>query len=156
MVTRIIRTGTFGTTPKALGAMEPTSAPLREEEAGDRSEAATEATIEATTATSSRPPAGNLKRYFHNWVKLTNNKFVLKIIKEGYKIQLGTNLSNLSLNSSNPKIRKQDHPLTIEVEDLLNSGAISEVSNSPNNWISNIFTVEKSSGGHRLVIDLKT
>ena len=104
---------------------------------------------------SSRPPAGNLQRYLSGWEAISSNKFVLNIIKDGYKIQLNCNLDHIEVpNKRNINIR-EDHPLIIEINNLLGINAISKCSNIKGNWFSHVFIVEKNSSGHRLVINLK-
>ena len=97
--------------------------------------------------------AGNLGRYAFNWSFVTNNSFILNIINSGYKIQLSH--SNLFIPPVLSKPSKLKLPIVkFELEKLINSGAVSKCLPSAFDVVSRIFTVPKSTGGHRLIIDL--
>lgn len=114
-------------------------------------EANPEATVEAID---SPAPAGNITRYFNNWLKISNNSFILRIVSEGYKLQFIQNpiLPNSVVSSTNNLNKKK--ALVNQINKYLSSGAISEVPSSPLNILSRIFTVKKSNGSDRMIIDL--
>ena len=102
----------------------------------------------------SNSPAGNLARYEKNWHSVTKNSFILNIIKFGYKIQLNSsNINICPVNSDRSNIDKRN-ALKNEIENHLSSGVISEVEFDDSDVVSRIFTVPKSSGGNRMIIDL--
>ena len=110
-----------------------------------------------TTVVPSRTtaPAGNLSRYWGEWETITNNNFVLQIVKSGYKIQFQSNPNFASPIISNPKSSEKRVALLGEVDSHLSSGVISPVASSPDQFVSRVFTVKKASGENRLIIDLK-
>ena len=97
--------------------------------------------------------AGNLSRYLQNWYFVTKNSFILKIIQFGYKIQLNT--SNIHIPPVVSVASKLKFPvISNEIKKLLDSGAISEVDFNSSDIVSRVFSVPKSSGGDRMIIDL--
>ena len=96
-----------------------------------------------------------MTRYYDNWLKITNNSFILQIIKSGYKIQLIQSDINLSPVISNPSSSKKS-ALCNEILSLLNSGAISKIANSDSHTVSRIFNVSKKNGKNRMIIDLSS
>ena len=103
---------------------------------------------------STSAPAGNLSRYVKNWEKITSNAMVLKIVSEGYKIQLGCSIVPPSPIISSPRDPVKLRALSGEIQKHLDNGVISPVENSCNQYVSRVFTVQKPSGDHRLIIDL--
>lgn len=97
-------------------------------------------------------PAGNLSRYIDNWYSITSNSYILNIIKNGYKIKLNSKICIPPVISTPSK--KKLIPLSNEIGKHLSSGVISEVDFNESDVVSRVFTVEKPSGGHRLILDL--
>ena len=97
--------------------------------------------------------AANLSRYLSEWKKYCNNSFLLNIIGSGYKIQLKWSDIFLPPIVTIPSKLKNEI-IWCEVSRLLSSGVISEVGFDDSQIVSRVFTVPKSNGGHRLVIDL--
>ena len=98
--------------------------------------------------------AGNITRYYENWIKITKNAFILRIVAEVYSFQcLSKPICNnpvISGPSSNEKILS----LKGQISKLLNAGAISEIPKNSNQFVSRVFTVKKPNGNDRLIIDL--
>ena len=97
--------------------------------------------------------AGNLTRYLSNWELITNNKFILNIIANGYKIQFFSSKLYLPPVISTPSKSKL-LSLKEEVNKLLNLGVIEETEKRNSCILSRIFTVQKPNGDNRLIIDL--
>ena len=100
-------------------------------------------------------PAGSLSRYVKQWERITSNSLVLKIVKEGYKIQLVSSIDLPSPIISNPRDPVKLRALTGEIEKHLENGVISPIEFSANQYVSRVFTVQKPSGDFRMIIDLK-
>ena len=98
--------------------------------------------------------AGNIKRYFINWVKITQNSFILRIVSEGYSIQFFFKSHLNNRITSNPLSPEKFSALRQEIAKHLKSGAISIIQKSSDQFVSRVFTVKKSNGEYRLIIDL--
>jgi hypothetical protein len=116
--------------------------------------AALEAAAGATNAISSDQSAGKIARYLDNWVNISENNFVLRIVSEGYKLQFIQNPVLPPSVSSSTKNPISHVARSNQILKLLLSGAISRVSPSSDNLLSRIFTVKKSNGDDRLILDL--
>lgn len=66
---------------------------------------------------------------------ITLDQFILRIVTEGYKIQLNSKPTQNQLLLSNQS--------TSEISSHLNSGAISSVEPMPEQFVSRVFTVKK-------------
>ena len=98
--------------------------------------------------------AARLPFYASKWRQVTNNRFILKVIKEGYIIQFyphppppRPSLPTSHFPSSTSIIRS----LIVEYKE---KGAIMVIDVRPDQYVSRIFEVPKKSGGYRLIMDL--
>ena len=98
--------------------------------------------------------AGNLQRYYNNWLNLTNDKFVLSVIASGYKLQF---LNRPKVPSPTISTPSSTNYLKIknEICRLLNYGAIVKTSFNDDQYVSRVFVREKANGKSRLILDLK-
>ena len=100
------------------------------------------------------PFAGRLKFYSENWEKLTQDVNILSIV-QGFKIPF----SQTPFQFGPPQLARmnQEERLQInsEIKGMLRKGAIQQVKSEPGKFLSNLFLVNKSDGGHRPVINLK-
>ena len=97
---------------------------------------------------------GTTKYFLSNWRQLTHNKFVLNLVK-GIKIDF---LSTPVQRSAPKPIQFGDNELSsidVEIQKLISKGAIIPVTPTKSQFISNIFTRPKKSGGFRTIINLK-
>ena len=100
------------------------------------------------------PQAARLPFFLDNWKQVTNNNWVLRIVKEGYKLQFDPDpppprpfiLSSYSKKSSNI--------IRLLLADYLRKGAIIVVDTHPDQYVSRIFEVPKKTGDYRLILDL--
>ena len=110
--------------------------------------------MEIIPTTNNPVASGVLSRYLTKWSKITSNNFILRIISEGYKIQFVENPS-LPAQEFNSNKNRNSHPAIQEqVQKFLASGAISNISFSSDLILSRVFTVKKSNGKDRMIIDL--
>ena len=90
--------------------------------------------------------AGNISRFADNWKLFINNAFVLRIVEEGYKIQLIDNV-RLPVVISTPSKHKKDI-LATEIRSYLESGTIRVMVPLDTDVVSRAFTVPKADGSH--------
>ncbi|MBV2113508.1 MAG: reverse transcriptase-like protein [Candidatus Thiodiazotropha sp. (ex Ctena orbiculata)] len=98
------------------------------------------------------PVGGRLAHFAQNWQEITTNKWVLSVIKRGYKIPF-TDLPPLSRE---PIFFSQSgrSELAEEVEKLLSKRAVERIQPESPGFYSRIFLVPKKNGKMRLIIDL--
>lgn len=98
----------------------------------------------------------SINRYVENWQKITLNQFILRIVTEGYKIQLNSKPIQNQPIISNPSSSARKLSLVSEISSHLNSGAISSVEPLTEHFVSRVFTVKKANGKDRMIIDLSS
>ena len=83
--------------------------------------------LQAPTPSEPSPtPAGKLSRYISSWHSVTNNSFILNIVKSGYKINVNRSILKIPPAYSRPSQSKL--PIVREeVKKLITSGVISEI-----------------------------
>lgn len=99
--------------------------------------------------------AGSVMKFFDAWENITSDKWILETIRNGYKIEfksrpVQTFIANV-MNFSD----KEKSLIDIEIEELLNKGAIVPSMNETDQFISNLFLVQKKNGKFRPVLNLK-
>lgn len=92
--------------------------------------------------------------FYENWIRITNDKKVLSYVS-GLKIPFLSAPLQVSVPREPTRSDKETIILSDCVSKLLSSGAISAVKPCKGQFISNVFTVPKSDGSYRLVINLK-
>ena len=99
------------------------------------------------------PVAGRLKFFISFWENLTENKFILRIIR-GITIPF-TELPRQNYLPMPIRCSELERvAITHEVEKYLEKGIINEVSHCKNEFISQIFPRPKRSGGLRIILNL--
>ena len=98
------------------------------------------------------PVGGRLGHFANNWEKVTKDKWVLSVVKNGYKIPFDKrpqlSPSPLFLSQTESKALEE------EVQKLLQKGAVERVYSEDPGYYSRIFLVPKKNGKLRLIIDL--
>ena len=98
------------------------------------------------------PVGGRLAHFAQNWTEITDNKWVLSLIRKGYRIPF----KERPILSPNPTFFQQ--PLSLQLEEevasLLSKGAVEEIIPECPGYYSRIFLVPKKNGKLRLIIDL--
>ena len=100
------------------------------------------------------PLAGRLKHFTKNWEKITNDQNILKVIR-GLKLDF---IQKPHQNQGPHPIRmgKEDrHLMQLEIESMLEKGAIQPTKPSKDQFVSTVFLREKKDGGQRPIINLK-
>ena len=98
--------------------------------------------------------AGKISKFFHNWTKLTKDKFILNVIQEGYEIEFESEpCINCNRKPINFNIKEQNI-----ISDLLkkfeDKGVIVESQHELGEILSNIFIRPKQDGTYRLILNL--
>ena len=116
------------------------------------------------TRIQSAPPQQNLHsgcrltKYYHNWEKITQDPWVLSVIRKGYKLELETMpaLSSHPIPFNMPKNPEKRKVMIQEVCKMLEKGAIEIVDPSLTpGFYSPIFLTPKKDGTMRPIINLK-
>ena len=100
------------------------------------------------------PLAGRVKYFIRNWKRLTGDMAVLNIVN-GYQIPLLDSPRQPFLPPGAKLCPEEKQLVDQEIDQMLEKGAITRVNPSPDQFLSNIFTVPKKDGGNRPVINLK-
>ena len=98
------------------------------------------------------PVGGRLAHFAQNWAKITDEEWVLSIIRKGYRIPF----QERPILSPDPVFFQQplSQQLEEEVASLLSKGAVEEIIRECPGYNSRIFLVPKKNGKLRLIIDL--
>ena len=97
--------------------------------------------------------AGRIRHYLHQWKTITQDPWVLDTV-QGYKLPLTMRPPETvipPMHFSN----KEEEVITRELQKLLDKGVICPATNT-GGFVSNIFTVPKSNGKMRLILNLKS
>ncbi|OXA39211.1 Gag-Pro-Pol polyprotein [Folsomia candida] len=98
--------------------------------------------------------AGQLKYFVNEWQKITKDRFVLRTI-QGYKIPFESEPQQLS-EPNNPQMSETESKFINDaISELVISSAIKISEEEAGQFISPVFTVAKSDGGRRFVLNLK-
>ena len=109
---------------------------------------------EVATSNNHIPTAAGNMRCYYNSKKITGNSFLLRIVGEGYSIQF---ISKTAVNNpiiSNPSSAEKILALKQQIANHFETGAISKIEKSSHQFVSRVFTIKKSNGDDRLIIDL--
>ena len=98
--------------------------------------------------------AGNIANCHEQWRQITNDKFILQLVRDGLKIDFTEqppeyHTSPISLQPFEKTV------LDNEITKLLAKQVICECSYEPNEFVSSVFTREKKDGTHRMILNLK-
>ena len=95
---------------------------------------------------------GRLAHFAQNWAKITDDKWVLSLVRNGYRIPF----LERPILSPDPIFFQQPRSqhLEEEVASLLSKGAVEEIILECPGYYSRIFLVPKKNGKLRLIIDL--
>ena len=98
---------------------------------------------------------GNITSCFEKWANITQDQFVLNIVKFGLTMEFAEVLlcqfvPPLNFSPGETEI------IDAEISKLLSKGVIVNTTREPNNYISSIFTRTKKDGSYRMILNLKT
>ena len=98
--------------------------------------------------------AGKISQFYHNWTSLTKDKFILDIVKAGYKIEFktepceGCNQRPLYFNE------KEQGIISELITKFEQKGVIKESKHETGEILSHIFIRPKQDGSYRLILNL--
>ena len=98
--------------------------------------------------------AGQVSHFLTNWEVLTQDQWVLQTVA-GYQLDLINAPCQTHMPHQIQTSTENATLITAEIAELLSKRAIVETLLSPDNYLSQIFLVEKKDGGQRPVINLK-
>lgn len=102
------------------------------------------------------PVGGRLKYFVHQWEAITNDQWVLSVLKQGYKLEFQQIPPSTGIRQTHANV-KHTHILMQEVEKLLQKRAIEPVplAEIHKGFYSTFFLVPKKTGDLRPVINLR-
>ena len=103
---------------------------------------------------SNLPYTARLPFFAHQWSKVTTNKWVLNVVKEGYKLQFDPDPPPPRPFTHFSHSHKSSSIIRLLIQDYLSKGAIKVVDVQPDQYVSRIFEVPKKTGDYRLILDL--
>ena len=88
------------------------------------------------------------------WTKVTSNKWILRVIKEGYKLQFNPDPPPPRPSFKTSYSKTSSSIIRRLILDYLNKGAIRVIEIKDDQYVSRIFEVLKKTGNYRLILDL--
>ena len=88
---------------------------------------------------------GNIKHFYENWMKITNDHIILSIIQYGFEINF-TEKPQYHNVPEIPHDMLETEIIIQEVKKLLNKGVIVECSRETGDFVSTVFTRQKEDG----------
>lgn len=99
--------------------------------------------------------AGQISEHINQWQKLTSDRRILNIVKgDSIDFESSPPVKHFSKNAKFSM--EEDKFIKSEITKLLNKRVIVETHHETNEYVSPIFTVRKSDGGIRLILNLKS
>ena len=98
---------------------------------------------------------GNITNCFEKWANITQDQFVLNIVKFGLTMEF----AKVPLCQFVPPLNSSPGETEIidaEISKLLSKGVIVNTTREPNDYVSSIFTRTKKNGSYRMILNLKT
>ena len=102
------------------------------------------------------PVGGRLRKFLPAWKSITDDVFVLSVIKNGLRIDLEEPLPRGVIRSRSPpqSILFQEH-IVSEVTSLLEKDAVERVRDHDRLCLSPVFVIPKRSGSLRMILNMK-
>ena len=99
---------------------------------------------------------GRLNTFVQNWLEITDDAFVLSVVRNGYQISVLESFPGVlrEVTKSPPKVEVLN-AILLEIDTLVLKGAVVQVTDSPELCLSPIFCVPKRSGDLRVILNLK-
>ena len=110
--------------------------------------------LNVSTNTSCTFVAGKIKYYYNNWKNITNDRFILDIVKYGLKIDFKNkpqlvNVPKIPYNAEAKSI------INLEINKLFQKGFITKCQKEQDDFISTVFTRKEKDGTFRTILNLK-
>ncbi len=105
------------------------------------------------------PVGGRLSLFLPAWQRLTSDRFVLEVVRQGYSLPFVNipPLSRIPVETPLPRLRLKREALWEEVASLLTKGAVETVqlSQDQGGFYSHYFLATKRTGGFRPILNLR-
>ena len=98
---------------------------------------------------------GKISKYLHNWEKLTQDKYILDIIKYGLKLEFIKYPPKQHSFPPNIYSKTEEESIKIEIKKFLDKKFIVECNHLGDGYVSSIFTRPKKDGSIRIILNLK-
>ena len=98
--------------------------------------------------------AWNLRNRFSDWKKITNDRIILEIIKNGFKIEF-MERPNITWSPKIPHSKHEKRIINAEIEKLLQKGVIIKRQRDHNDFVSTVCNRKKEDGSFRTILNLK-
>ena len=98
---------------------------------------------------------GNITNCFEKWANITQDQFVLNIVKFGLTMEF----AEVPMCQVVPPLNfspVETEIIDAEISKLLSKGVIVNTTREPNDYVSRIFTRTKKDGNYRMILNLKT
>ena len=98
---------------------------------------------------------GNITNSFEKWANITQDQFVLNIVKFGLTMEF----AEVPMCQVVPPLNfspVETEIIDAEISKLLSKGVIVNTTTEPNDYVSRIFTRTKQDGNCRMILNLKT
>ena len=99
------------------------------------------------------PFAGRLKHLLETCKILTKDSKILELV-EGYKIHFHKNLIQERIPETPHVNLPQMQKVQVEINNMLNKGAICKIRHQKGEFLSNVFVLGKKDGGNRTVMNM--
>jgi hypothetical protein len=101
-----------------------------------------------------RPVGARLQHFLPNWQAITDDPWILNTVR-GYRLELTSTPNQHHPPTPITFNQEKSAALTSEIHKLLQKQAITQVENSPDEFLSPVFLVPKADGSWRPVINLR-
>ena len=112
--------------------------------------------FEGTSRALGEEVGGRLRCFLPEWEEITEDRFVLSVVREGFCIHLAEPLPRGAIRIRPPLLSPplQQH-VSSEIQQLLEKGAIEQVRDHPLLCLSPVFVIPKRSGKLRMILNMK-
>ena len=111
--------------------------------------------VETLRAEMEKFKGGNITNCFEKWANITQDHFVLNIVKFGLTMEF----AEVTLCRFVPPLNfspGETEIIDAEIFKLLSKSVIVNTTRQPNDYVSSIFRRTKKAGSYRLILNLKT
>ena len=102
------------------------------------------------------PVGGRLSLFVDHWVKITQDHFILSVVRQGFLISVQNNFPGVLREVTVPPRDPRVHvAICEEIQELIQKNAIVQIDDFPLLCLSPIFVIPKKTGDLRVILNLK-
>ena len=102
------------------------------------------------------PVGGRLSLFVDHWVKITQDNFIISVVRQGFLISVQNNFPGVLREDTVPPRDPKAHlAICKEIQELIQKNAIVQVDDFPLLCLSPIFVIPKKTGDLRVILNLK-